>query len=141
MDQFDEVYDEAMDKINEDFETYTGEGSGWILDQIESVDLHIARYKPIRGSSYIETPVCLVKKRAIVNIQNEDMLCFLYCIIAFLYPVTKHTERVKQYEKYLERLNYKDIEMPMAVAAIDNIEKMNYLIINIYGCNEDGSEI
>ena len=64
MDQFDEVYNEAMNKINEDFEAWMGEGSGWIMDKIESVDLHIAKYKPIRGSSWVETPVCLVKKKS-----------------------------------------------------------------------------
>ena len=106
MDQFDEVYSEHMDKINEEFETYTGEGSGWMMDHIESVDLHIARYKPIRGSSYTPTPVGLVKKKAIVNIQNEDMSCFLYCIIASLFPVSNHTERVNNYKKHLHKVNY-----------------------------------
>ena len=31
--------------------------------------------------------------------------------------------------------------MPMAVTDIDKFEKMNDLIINVYGCSEDGSEI
>merc|ERR1711954_489083 len=43
MDEFDQEYDEAMDKINEELENYTGEGSGWVLDGISSIDLHIAR--------------------------------------------------------------------------------------------------
>merc|ERR1711954_91970 len=30
MEEFDEEYDEAMDKINEELENYTGEGSGWL---------------------------------------------------------------------------------------------------------------
>ena len=29
----------------------------------------------------------------------------------------------------------------MAVTDIDKFEKMNDLIINVYGCSEDGSEI
>ena len=31
--------------------------------------------------------------------------------------------------------------MPMAVKDINRFEKMNNLTINVYGCNEDGSEI
>ena len=31
--------------------------------------------------------------------------------------------------------------MPMAVTDIDRFEKMNNLTINVYSCNEDGSEI
>ena len=68
MDQFDEVYGQHMDKINEDFESYTGESSGWMLDELKSINLHISKYKPIRGSSYTPTPVGLASKKAIVNI-------------------------------------------------------------------------
>ena len=56
MEEFDTVYDEAMSKIKQDFEAYIGEQSGWVLDEISSIDLNIARYKPIRGASYTETP-------------------------------------------------------------------------------------
>ena len=43
MEQFDEVYDEAMDKINEEFEKYMGEAPGWVIDRISSIDVNIAR--------------------------------------------------------------------------------------------------
>ena len=52
-----------------------------------------------------------------------------------------NAKRVNKYKEYLKELNYKDIEMPMAVTDIDRFEKMNNLTINIYGCNEDGTEI
>ena len=45
MEEFDQEYDEAMDKINEELESFTGEGSGWVLDEISSIDLNIARMK------------------------------------------------------------------------------------------------
>ena len=77
--QFDDVYNEHMLKINEEFENYTGEGSGWILEDIQSINLHISRYTPISGSSFIPTPKSLQKKKAIVNIDNSkenDEKCF-----------------------------------------------------------------
>ena len=43
MEEFDEEYDEAMDKIKDELENYTGEGSGWVLDEISSIYLNIAR--------------------------------------------------------------------------------------------------
>ena len=43
MEQFDEEYDEAMEKINEEFEAWMGEGSGWVMDRISSIDLNKAR--------------------------------------------------------------------------------------------------
>merc|ERR1712081_150245 len=43
MEEFDEEYDEAMDKIKDELENYTGEVSGWVLDEISSIYLNIAR--------------------------------------------------------------------------------------------------
>ena len=53
MEEFDEEYRGHMDKINEELENFTGEGSGWQLEEIESVFLQISRYKPIRGGTHI----------------------------------------------------------------------------------------
>ena len=131
-----------MDKINEELENFTGEGSGWVLEQIESVFLQISRYNPIRGGSYIQTPWTIDLKKAIVNIQNfHDNLCFLYCILAFLYPARHHKERVNHYRKHLHKLKYQGIKMPMAVKDIEKFEKMNNLTINVYACERGGSEI
>ena len=142
MKEFDEEYDEAMDKINEELENYTGEGSGWQLEDIESVFLQISRYKPIRGGTHIPTPEFLKGKYAIVNMQNfHDNLCFIYCILAFLYPATDNPQRVNHYKKHLHKLKYEGIKMPMAVKDIEKFEKMNNLIINVYACERGGSEI
>ena len=43
MEEFDQEYDEAMDKINEELENFMGEGSGWVMDEISSIYLNIAR--------------------------------------------------------------------------------------------------
>ena len=114
MEQFDTEYDEAMDNINEKFGKYMGEQSGWVLDEIRAVNLNIARYNPIRGASYIKTPKAIEVKKAIVNIQNKDQICFFYSILASKHPVSykDHPQRVNKYKEYLKELNYKDIEMP-----------------------------
>ena len=82
MEEFDTEYGEAMGNINEKFGKYMGESSGWVLDSISAINLNVARYNPIRGASYIRTPSAIAVKKAVLNIQNRDMLCFLYCILA-----------------------------------------------------------
>ena len=57
---------------------------------------NIAIYNPIRGSSYIPTPQSLVKKMALVNVQNEDLNCFLYAILASLFPAERNTEIISK---------------------------------------------
>ena len=41
--EFDDVYEQAMTKINDEFEVWMGEGSGWVMDRINSIDLKITR--------------------------------------------------------------------------------------------------
>merc|ERR1711954_67556 len=72
IEEFEENYEEAFDTINGKLGDYMGESSGWMMDSIKAVNLNIARYNPIRGSSYIPTPVGLASKKALVNVQNED---------------------------------------------------------------------
>ena len=96
IEEFEENYEEALDTINGKLGDYMGESSGWMMDSINAVNLNIARYNPIRGSSYIPTPLGLVKKMALFNVQNNDQNCFLYSILASLFPASQHVYRVKQ---------------------------------------------
>merc|ERR1711954_21547 len=43
--EFDDVYEQAMTKQNDQFEVWMGEGSGWVMDRINSISLNIARMK------------------------------------------------------------------------------------------------
>ena len=78
-----------MDKINQGFETYMGESSGWVMENISSIHLNIARYKPIRGSSYTPTPAGLVGKHAIVDIRNEvsSTVYWIFCSLLKKDPI------------------------------------------------------
>ena len=94
--------------------------------------------KQIKGGSYIKTPRRLRGKVAILNVKNfDDNLCFIYCILAFLYPATNNVQRVKKYKKHIHKLKYKGIKMPMAVKDIEKFEKINNLIINVYACQRN----
>ena len=119
-----------------------GESSGWQIDSINAVNLNIAKYNAIRRASYIPTPSAIEVKKAVVNVRNKDQNCFLLSILAFKFPNKNgNVSKARVYKKYLDTLNYKDFEMPMAVDDIDRFEKKNGLVINVYSCNEDGREI
>ena len=142
IDEFEEEYEDAINMINGKLGDYMGESSGWIMECITSVDLSIAKYTPIRGSSHIPTPTRIKGKQAIVNVKNKDQKCFLYSVLASVYPQKENPNRVSKYKNYLKTLNTKGIEMPMAVKDIDKFEKMNpEYNINVYGCDQDGSNI
>ena len=53
------------------------EGSGWIIEFIESQYINISTYGPVSGSSYIELPVELKNsKKGLINIKNKDKKMF-----------------------------------------------------------------
>ena len=68
---------ESMKKIFSSILEYQREGSNWTLDKVLGVNVHIVKYKPLKGSSYIPLPAKLANKKAIVNVQNTDQKCFM----------------------------------------------------------------
>ena len=52
--EIDSKIKQAMDHIREAIpELEAKNGSGWVFQQVLSINLNVARYKPLKGSSYI----------------------------------------------------------------------------------------
>ena len=51
-------------------------GSGWRLKEIIGLNINIAKFDPMEGSGYSDLPAYLKKKKAIINMKNEDEKCF-----------------------------------------------------------------
>ena len=59
-------------------DAWINEGSGWIIESIESQYINISTYRPLAGSSYIDLPIELRSPRkGLINIKNNDQKCFL----------------------------------------------------------------
>lgn len=108
-------------------------GSGFTLFEIIELNIQISRHNPIAGSSYIATPPSVVKRHAVVNVQNEDQMCFKYAILSALYPARRNVQRVSQYKAYENVLNFAGIEFPVKLKSITKFEQQNEDIsINVY---------
>ena len=103
----DKVISVAWDNIDARIEAYQQNGSGWYFKEIEKLEIHTIGFNPAKGSSYIVLPGWISNKKAIVNIQNKDKKCFLWCILRYLNPKESHEERVKDLKKYEFSLNTK----------------------------------
>ena len=54
-------------------DAWINNGSGWIIESIESQYINISTYKPLLGSSYIKLPTELDHPRkGLINIRNKD---------------------------------------------------------------------
>ena len=108
------------------------EGSGFVFQEIEEVTLEIYKVNDIQASSWVELPEKYKKNKSIVNIKNEDQFCFLWCILAHLYPVEVNKNRTSNYEMYIKELNIQGLEFPMKVKDIPKFENLNNLNVNVF---------
>lgn len=60
----------------------------------------LADYIPLNGSSYIELPKELKRKKEVINIKNEDQKCFMWCVQRHLHPTANYPERVSSMRQY-----------------------------------------
>ena len=104
------------------------EGSGWIVELIESQYINVSTYSPLSGNSYIKLPVELKSpKNAIISIENNDQKCFLWCHVRHINPVKMHPERIIQNDKKYFPVREKDFS---------RIGKKNNICINVF-CYEN----
>ena len=77
----------SRQEILNTIDKWVSEGSGWVIDQIDSHYINVTLYKPLNGSSSIELPTELRNpKKGLINIKNKDAECFRWCHIRHLNP-------------------------------------------------------
>ena len=138
----DHDLNEAFQKVFAGLENYQKEGSNWYVKKILKLEIHTVVYSPISGSTYLSLPKTLSYSKSILNIENDDNKCFLYCILASLYPQQdSQPENPQLYEPYEHELVMDGIQYPVTLTDISKFEKKNDNIsINVFGF-DDGSII
>ena len=126
-------------EIMEKLAGYQRNGSGWYFKEVIGFEIHTVVYKPIKGSSYIPLPDFLFRKKAIINMENKDDKCFLWCVLRYLHPKQWHEERVADLREYENELNFKGIEFPFKVKDITKFENQNPNLpgINVFSINDN----
>ena len=136
-----EIYEEMINEIEEELQKVENtEGSGWVFVEVENLTLHTVKWDPLKASSYIKLPKELKNKKAIINMENEDNKCFMWCVLRALNPSKdKHPSRIDKNLKSKEHtLNMDGITYPVDFRGIDRFEKQNPEIsISILGYNEE----
>ena len=68
----------AFQKILYRIDNWINEGSGWIVELIESQFINISTYRPLSGSSYVKLPAeSRSSKKRTNQHQSNDQKCFL----------------------------------------------------------------
>ena len=108
-------------------------GSGWAIVSFDMISIDIFETKPMRASSYIPThekfsrAVC-----GLVNIQNDDELCFQCRLRYHQSARSKNDSRLSKLKKVEEKYMYDGMEFPASYEAISAFEDINRVCIFIY---------
>ena len=105
--------------------------SGWSFVKIISMTIYFYKTQELNGSSYVEIPI---RSNAILNIQNDDKYCFIWSILAYMFPCYRNGQRVSNYKYYFDELNIEgfDFSNGFKCSDVKKFEKLNNLSINIF---------
>jgi hypothetical protein len=78
----EETFDRMKDRVVAQVEEFTQHGSGRIVKSINHFDINFAKFKPMRGGSYIQTPKELQDNNVLLNIKTTTPNCFEICLLA-----------------------------------------------------------
>ena len=92
------------------------EGSGWNLQGIIYLKIYFHKTNALNGMTYIKFSI---RTNSILNIQNVDTYCFLWCILANIHPVDNHPYRVSKYETYRGEINITNIDFTNGMRIVD----------------------
>ena len=90
-----------------------------ILRKRLSLEIHTVKYKPLKGSTFIPLTDFIMRKKAVINLENkDDRKCFMWSILRYLDECKdKHSV-----EKNENDLNFEGIDFPVKIKDIKQFE-------------------
>ncbi|CAG5103019.1 Protein of unknown function, partial [Cotesia congregata] len=63
-------------------EEFCQEKSGWRLSEISNLVITMSKYQPLHAgiSTFVRMPQKIINRHAVLNIENFDEYCFLWCV-------------------------------------------------------------
>ena len=126
---------DAHAQLDKHVDKFTNNGSGWTLESVMSLSVNIAKYAPLKGSSYIDLPKYLKDKKAIINVKNEDNKCLKWALLSALHPAKDNPHRVNKYMQFKE-LRFTGVDFPVPLSQMPKVERLNNLAINVFGYSQ-----
>ena len=87
------VFDVVMQTFDARIQNFNKRGSNCRFQRVISLDIYLAEFRPLNGSSYIKLPEFIKSKKAVLNVKNADNRCFKWCITRAPNPFEKNPQR------------------------------------------------
>ncbi len=131
--------DQSIGKMLTSFEEFIQRGSQWELIAINHLEVRTAKYHPLAASSYIPLPKKISTKKGVLNIQNLDTKCLIWCLLAHKYKINRKNDphRITHYLPHENEIKLGNVECPVPISKISVIEQLNDIRINVFGFEEE----
>ena len=129
--------DNSFVKLVTSLEEFIGLGSGWNIEEIREIKLTVAKFRVLGGGGKVELPKFIRQKHVCVNIECDDDKCFVWAVLAGLYPQTKNVSRKSKYLPHISKLNLQNLNFPMSLRDVKKFEEQNSCSINVFGLHND----
>ena len=86
-----------------------------------------------RGGSYIDSLQWLKNKKSAINPKNNDYKCLQYAVTLSLNlnSIDNHPERISKIKPFINKYNWKDIDIPAMSKDLKKFESNNEIALNI----------
>ncbi|XP_052854709.1 uncharacterized protein LOC128263670 [Drosophila gunungcola] len=168
------IYEDIVNELNSAIEClltlsseFQEKDSGWAIQNFDYFETTIIKLENIPASGYIQAPKKIRARNALINVQNTDVFCFKWCILAsiankahenasFSTPQQRKYSREKMTKPKNYNININDeiiiydgitlnfsgIIFPIDKLGVRHFEKNNAdFSINIYEIDEAGEKI
>ena len=127
---------DSFEEILNLLDIWINESSGSVIDEIKRLYINISNYEPLLGGSYIPLPKALNNSmKGLINLENKDHKCFMWCHLRLINPQNRNAERInKQDKKIAANLNYSDIVFLLDIDDYEKIEDRFQMQVNFFGC-------
>lgn len=136
-DAMDDIFKLLSLEITNKITNFEKKDSGWSLVKIQYLDMNVNKFNPLRGSSYIDLPLDIKNKNAVINVKNNDHECFRWAVLSGLYKPTHNSNRYTSYLPHRNKLKFDNISFPIKINDIHKFEKLNDLSVNVFGLEFD----
>lgn len=132
------IIQNSFEQIKKQIEDFSERGSNWSFFTINYLRINIAFYRwgKLAPRGYIPLPDKLKHRKGLLNIQNNDGQCLIYCILAKRHHPSKNASRASAYHPFMNSLNLNGIEFPVVINQIPKLEKQNNLSINVFSYDD-----
>ena len=107
------------------------------FDEVLFLDVNFHWLNLTQGSSYLPLPDRIAKKKAIINLQNDDEECFKWAAIAAL-VIVEDSQHVTKLRKFIGNYDWTGLKFPVSIKDIGVFETKNDISFNVLVVEEEG---